>query len=55
MDGFINCTAQEELKHEEATSTHDNFTESHASESWNVVSHIRTYSEKDEEGKTTRN
>lgn len=54
MDGFINCTAQEQLKQEEATSTPDNFTESDGSESWNAVSHIRTFSEQDEEGKTTR-
>lgn len=55
MDGFINGIAQEQLKHEEATSIHDNFTESEASESWNVVSNIGTYSEEDEGGKTTRN
>jgi hypothetical protein len=55
VDGFTNCMAQERLKREQATSTHDNFTESDASESWNLVSHIRTYSDQDEEDKTTRN
>lgn len=56
MDGFINGTAQEQLKHEGAASTRDAFTEPDYSESWNVVSNIRTYSEQDEEeGETARN
>lgn len=55
MDRFINGTAQKQLKHKEATSTHDNFIESDASGSWNVESNTRTYSEQDEGGKAAWN
>lgn len=55
MDGFVNGTAQEQSKHKEATLTHGKFIESDTSESWNVVSNIRTYSEQDEGGKATWN